>query len=243
MATSERIPSFCRKEDDSLIFNQDGELVFYIPETYFESRNAEIIGNIVSLMGVFNYTIFDKNGKNNGLKTFKLPTIFFTKPGEITKMKNVSLIKQQAPSDYRLLHYRKNDVIIVQDPVEDVTNSENFFTLFLITTKFPTTIPYDELYTYFTKNAKLNGFNYGVNDQMFGILMSEICRDPRDERVPFRLSGIKDMNAYKPISIKMVPKYVSPFASITSENWDQAVVNAILDKPGKRSPMEPILMG
>ena len=51
------------------------------------------------------------------------------------------------------------------------------------------------------------------------------------------------MNQYKPISLTMIPKYVSPYASITSENWDQAVVNAVITKPGRRSPMEPILMG
>jgi hypothetical protein len=75
------------------------------------------------------------------------------------------------------------------------------------------------------------------------MMMSEICRDPKDESIPFRLSGNKNMYDYKPISVKMVPKYVSPYAAITSENWDQAVVSAILNKPGKKSPMEPILMG
>ena len=78
---------------------------------------------------------------------------------------------------------------------------------------------------------------------MFGIIMSEICRDPNNEAIPFRLSGVKNMNQYKPISLTMIPKYVSPYASITSENWDQAVVNAIITNPGRRSSMEPILMG
>lgn len=243
MAEINRIPSFCKQEGESILFNQDGELVFYIPEEYFNGRNAEIIGERVMLMGIFNYAVFDKNGKHNGLKTFKLPTTFLCQPGEITKVKQVSLIKEQPVGDYRLLHFRKGDAIIVENPVQDVVNAENFFRLFLITAKFPTTIPYDKLHTYFSKTAKLNGFNFGVNNQMFGILMSEICRDPNNEEIPYRLSGITNKNFYKPIALNMVPKYVSPFASITSENWDLAVVNAIIDKPGKKSPMEPILMG
>ena len=243
-ASSAKIPPFTRLEGDKLYYNQDDhELIFYIPDNYFTSKIAEILGNVVRLMGIFNYTIADKNGKNIGLKTFNLPTEFYSEPGEITKLKNAKLIKQQEPSDYTLLHYRKGDLIIAQNPVEDVANAESFFKMFLISAKFPTTIPYDELYTYFAKNASLNGFSYGVTDQLFGMMMSEICRNPNNETVPFRLSGIKDMNAYKPISVKTVPKYVSPYAAITSENWDQAVVSAILTKPGKKSPMEPILMG
>lgn len=239
-----KIPPFTRLEGDKLYFNQnDHELVFYIPDNYFESKIAEILGSVVRLTGIFNYTIFDKSGKNNGLKTFKLPTEFYSEPSEITKIKDVSLIKEQKPADYTLLHYRKDDLIITQDPVQDVSNAEDFFKMFLVTAKFPTTIPYDELYTYFSKNASLNGFSYGVTEQLFGMMMSEICRDPKDESIPFRLSGNKNMYDYKPISVKMVPKYVSPYAAITSENWDQAVVSAILNKPGKKSPMEPILMG
>lgn len=41
----------------------------------------------------------------------------------------------------------------------------------------------------------------------------------------------------------MVPKYISPFSSITSENWDDAVVNAIINDKTVDSPMEKILMG
>ena len=78
---------------------------------------------------------------------------------------------------------------------------------------------------------------------MFGILISELCRDPKNESIPFILSGEKDMHNFKPISIKMVPKYISAFASITSENWDDAVVNAIINKNKIDSPMEKILMG
>ena len=238
-----RIPYFCKLDGETLIFNADGELRFYVPENYFNGKNAEIIGDKVYLMGIFNYSLFDKNGKNNGLKTFKLPTVFLSQPSEITKLKEVSLIKEQGPTDFRVLHYRKGDAIIIENPPQDVAYAENFFVLFCKTAKFPTTIPYDKLHTYFAKCAALNGFNFGVNDQMFGIIMSEICRDPNNEAIPFRLSGVKNMNQYKPISLTMIPKYVSPYASITSENWDQAVVNAIITNPGRRSSMEPILMG
>lgn len=237
-----KIPPFCKKDGDSLLFDRDGEFQFYVPEEYFP-RIAVTIGDTISLIGVINYAIFDKNGKHSGLKTFMLPTIFSTRPSEVTKVKQVSLIKGQAIGDYRILHYKKGDAIILKNPIQDVTNTENFFSLFLITAKFPTTIGYDKLHEFFEMTAELNGFKFGVTAQMFGVIMSEICRSKTDESVPFRLAKDSNMHNYNPISIKMVPKYVSPFASITSENWDDAVVNAIIEKPGKKSPMEPILMG
>lgn len=237
------LPHFVKKEGNSILFDQDGEFCFYVPEQYFNSRNAEVQGQYIQLLGIINYAIFDKNGKHNGLKTFKLPTQFLTCPSEITTLKEVSLIKSQEPIDYRVLHYKKGDAIIVENPAKDIVNTENVFTLFLITAKFPTTIPYTELHTYFKKSGKINGFEFPVNQQLFGVLVSEICRDPRNEEIPFRLSGLTDMNAYKPLSVKDTPKYVSPYASISSENWDNAVVGAALEKPGKTSPLEPVLMG
>lgn len=237
-----KIPPFCKKDGESLLFNGDGEFQFFVPEEYFP-RLAVTIGDVISLMGVLNYAIYDKNGKHSGLKTFMLPTIFTTRPREVTKVKQVSLIKGQEIGDYRILHYSKGDPIILKTPIEDVSNTENFFSLFLITAKFPTTIRYDKLHEFFEMTAALNGFKFGVTTQMFGVIMSEICRSKTDDSVPFRLSKDTNMNNYSTISIKMVPKYVSPFASITSENWDDAVVNAILEKPGKKSPMEGILMG
>lgn len=238
------IPDFTRLEGETLYFDKkDHELRMYVPEEYNNGRLYIQIGSLISLFGVVNYSIFDKSGKNIGLKTLKLPTQFLTEPSEIQKLKQVSLIKNQPVDDYRVLIYRPGDRLIVQNPVKDVVNAENLFRLFFTTAKFPTTLDYRTLQEFFTINAELNGFSYGITDQLFGVIISEICRNPADESVPFRLSKINDMHNYKPISLNMVPKYVSPFAAITSENWDLAVVNSALTEPGKVSPLEKILMG
>ena len=51
----------------------------------------------------------------------------------------------------------------------------------------------------------------------------------------------KDMNKYTPINIKMVPKYISPYTAITSENWDEAVRAAVLMKDKVDStPVSPL---
>ena len=113
----------------------------------------------------------------------------------------------------------------------------------VVTAKMPTTIPYDTLQDYFIENAKLNGFSYGLTMQMFGMLVSVICRSRSDISKEFRLEKDTNMNNYRFISIKQVPKYVSPYVSITSENFDEALMGAMLTE-GKDvySPIEKIFM-
>ena len=69
------IPKFLKRDGEALLFNTSGELIYYVPEVYFEKGIAEVIGEIVSLLGVFDYAIFDENGKSSGLKPFNFPTI------------------------------------------------------------------------------------------------------------------------------------------------------------------------
>ena len=239
-----QVPKFIKRSGDALLFSGEGEFLFYVPETFFERKTAEIIGDNVSLIGILNYTIEYPNGKNIGLQTFNFPTRFLTKPYSIDKIKGIKLIKESASEDYRILRYKKDDVVVVSvKVVQDISNVEAFYRQFVTTGKIPTTIPYDKLQDYFIDSIRLNGADYGITIQEFGIIVSELCRSKKDETIPFRLSGEKNMKEYKPISVIMVPRFVSPYTAITSQNWDEAVVNAILTKPGKESPMEKILMG
>lgn len=236
------IPSFLKKDKDSILFNGEGEFVFYVPELYFRSNHAIVIGEYVNLIGILDYSVFDKNGKSIGLKRFNFPTVFLSRPTTIEKAKQIKLSKNSDIQDYRLLKYSKGDQIIVSTKVpQDLVNVEAFYGLFL-GGNLPTTIPYDELHNYFPENAKLNGAKYNLNMQIFGVVISESFRDPKDTSKPFRLSKETDMTNYKAINIRTVPKLVSPHSSITSENWDEAVVNAVLNTNVKDSPMEKILM-
>lgn len=236
------IPKFLKRKDDSLLFANEGEFVYYVPEIYFERKDAIIIGEYVNLIGILDYAIFDKNGNNSGLKRFNFPTVFLSKPGSIEKLKNVKLTDSSDKQDYRLLKYKKDDIIVVSVKVpQSIANVEEFYKIFL-TAHLPTTIGYDIMQEYFTDSIELNGSSYGLSLQLFGIIISEMCRDKNDIYKPFRLSKNNNMNDYKAISIKDVPKLISPHSSITSENWDEAVVNAIITKNMKSSPMEKLLM-
>ena len=245
---TDKIPGFLKMDGEAAVFNTDGELIIYVPELFFRSSYAFYSGEYLNILGILNYTLVDKNGKNNGLHTFNLPSVFLAQPSEIEKAKDLRLKSFSDPEDYRLLKYRRGDKVIVQTEIpEIIDNVEEFFKLFVLTGHIPTTIPYPAIYEYFFESMDLNGESYGLNAQYFGFLQSEMCRDPQDPSRPFRLSKAKKekkWNDYIPISVKDIPKYISPYVNLTSENWDDSLVQSIMmdKKKIKSSPLEKIMM-
>mgnify|MGYP003298081485 CR=1 FL=1 len=67
-----------------------------------------------------------------------------------------------------------------------------------------------------------------------------ICRDPSNPARPFRFTKMDNMHGYQPISLKLVPNYVSPYTSIVSEGWDESLQSAILMKDKKDIPYSPL---
>lgn len=237
------VPSFLKRDGDALLFNEEGQFTFYVPEIYFDRGDAEIKGEYVNLLGILDYTIFKPDGSNIGLKRFNFPTVFLAKPSRIEKIKNVQLRDVVDKQDYRLLIFEKGDAVVVSVKVpQNIENVEDFYKIFL-TGKLPTTIPYDKLQNYFVDSIELNGSSYGMSLQMFGIIVGEMCRDPKDPARAFRHTKIKDMMEYKAISIKDLPKYISPNSSISSENWDYGVIGAIMNPSNVNSPLEKLIMG
>lgn len=238
-------PRFLRKDGDILRFNETGKtFIFYVPEKYFTTKDAVIIGEYVNLLGILNYEIVDdKTGKSiTGIRLFNYPTVFICRPNSITKQKGLQLYKTADPADFRVLKFKKDAEVVssVKSP-EDIANVESFYNL-LMRGNLPNTIPYDQLQNIVYDNMRYNGYSYGITLQMVGLLISEIYRSSTNIDIPYRLSGAKDQFDYKAIDIRTVPKHISPFVSLTSENWDEAVVGAVMTKNRKDSPMEKLLM-
>jgi hypothetical protein len=89
----------------------------------------------------------------------------------------------------------------------------------------------------------LNGNSYGLNAQMFGFTLSELCRSKDDPSVPFRLSGTNNMHAYRSMSVKNISKLISPYTAIISEDFDEALLYAMMNDTPKDTPLEKILVG
>jgi len=235
------VPAFLKRDKDALLYNNEGYLVYYIPEVYFERKYAIINGEYVNLLGVLDYAIYDKNGKTSGLKQFRFPTVFLCKPSSIEKLKDVKLTSESEVQDYRLLKFIKGDEVVSSVKVPQmIDNVEEFYKLFNCG-RLPTTIPYKELQNYFTENIALNGSNYGITTQMFGFIISEMCRDPKDISKPYRLTPMKTETGYVILSLKDIPKLISAYTGITSENWDESIVSSIINKNKVYTPMEKLL--
>lgn len=237
------IPSWLKKDGESVLYNGDGYFAFFIPERYFDGKNsakAIINGEYVNLFGILDYQLFTDAGKANGpVRCFKFPTVFLTKPSSIEKARNLKIVDWSPAQDYRVLKYEKGAQIVVSTRVpQDLQNVEYFYSLFL-GGNLPVTIPYEELYTYLTENIELAGESYGITNQLLGIIVSEMARDPNNLEKAFRNSSNKH---YTAINIRDIPKFISPYSAIVSENWDDAVVSAIENKNIKDIPMEKILM-
>ena len=83
--------------------------------------------------------------------------------------------------------------------------------------------------------------------QFFGILVSELERDPNDLSKPFRYTSMTDMTKYKQVSIDTVPKYTSPYVALTSKNFDESLMASVMlsdedEDKIKDSPLEKVVM-
>jgi hypothetical protein len=236
-----KFPPFTKQVGDSLVYNDEGTFCFYVPDIYFDRKNAIQDGEIVHLFGIVDWTIM-KNGKHNGLHRFVLPTMFQTQPTRQSKIKNVKLVPESDPADYMLFEYDKGAPIFVNVGLtQDVENIEEFFKV-IKSGRLPTTLPYDKFQDYMYDAFIYGGTKYSLHSQLIGVVASRYFRDPKNIREEFRHTDMKKMTGYKLISVNDIPKYVSPYASITSENWQSAVVGALTIDDGPKSPLEKMLM-
>ena len=249
-----RVPPFLKRDGEALLYNGEGQLIYAVPEEYFTARVAEEYGSYYVLIGMFNYMQVNKNGTKVGkTKPFDFPTKFMCKPSSMEqKVSGVELNKKFGGFEdevlYRLLIFNKGDEVVHSVFVpEAIENVEDFFRLLFMVARLSNTIPYDKVHEYIKENMNLSGSDYGVNAQMYGIIISEIFRDKDDTSIPFRNGKNidNDMKAYKTISMTKTPNYIDPYVSITSQYWDESLMSAVLlSQKGedKGSLLEKIMM-
>lgn len=240
------LPKFLKEENNQLIFTQkDSELVFYVPEKYFERNVAEESGEIFTLLGVFDYTVQDLNtGKNIGLHNFMFPSYFQSIPGKVEKKKGIKLTQYSKEEDYRILRYGEGDVVIVSTIVTQfIGNVEKLNNLFFVLGYIPNTIPYYKVFQYIIDGMNVNGEAYDVNNQMIGIALGEICRSIDDDKIPYRLSGNDNPHAYRSMSVRNISKLISPYTALISEDPDESLLYAMMNETPKDTPLEKILVG
>ena len=247
------IPKFLRLENNALLFNEDNkELHFYVPENFFDEGSkkpiAKIDGQYVSMIGICEWCIVDSNGKRSELKPFTFPTMILCKPYKIEKVKSLKTDIEGEPKDYRILHFAKDDEVISQTRVPQIVDNVELLTqIMFLTGRVPNSVSYDQLWKLPIESMELNGNKFALHSQLFGMVASEICRDPKDINRPYRVMKTNDLHNYNLVSVKLLPKYKSPFTSLISEQIDTGIMGAVLlkDVPEDQLPdssLEKILM-
>ena len=235
---------FLKKTEDGMELNSDKEMLCFIPENYFSSKNAVVIGDKVKVLGVFAYKINNKGVETDKFNAFVFPTIIEMQPTSIEFRRDYELGKNFKKQDYRILKFTGKGAKVISSMklVQDIEHVENMLRLFIISGHVNNIIPADELWSVLIQAGNLNGFGFPLVAQMFGFLSSEILRDPNDVTRPFRFSKVSDLHGYTAVGVKKLPKYVSAFSSFTSENFDEAMVSAVMNKNKVENPLEKILM-
>lgn len=241
------LPNGVTKKGESVYWTGDGEFLLFVPEFYFDMNFAKMEGEYVTLMGILTYAISSSTGKIGNTREFYFPSMFTTKPGRIEKRKDFD-ITDNYRADCRIFHYTNNDYdqIITSTKIpKDIENVDDLFRLLVKTGKTPNTVRYDDIQNYFMDAINIAGSSFGINIGLFGVIIGELCKDPNDLTKPFRLSSTIDKNlyGYKEISIIDAPKYISPYASITSENFDEGVIGAINTDSEAPSALEKVFIG
>lgn len=238
---------YFKQTEEQVLFNKSGyEMVYIIPEKYYETNVARQNGIYNDVMGLFYYAVVPSREvldiKKSDLKIFRYPTMITCKPYEINRIKDG--VAGVLDGEYRLLRFKDGDELISSRYIiQNRDNSELFFKM-ILGGRYPK-VPYNELHDIIIDNLKINGINYDINSQIIGIIISELCRSDDDISIPLRLSKFKSLTSYNQITITEVGKYMSPFTSITSENFTEALMGAVLidESESVRSPFETIFTG
>ena len=243
--------NFFELKDDSMIFTKD-YMEVYIPQNLFKKDLNEIYGDIVHVMGIFNFRVGNKDGeidKNSKVYTFNFPSMFNTKPSSIEE-KEMKLVTNSPTTKYYVLKYYKNDKMMVStEIIQDISNLKVFINLLLAGT-IPPTIEYESILKMFYKCMEINNETANVTGLVLSIIVSEICRFKKDETIPFRrIIGNNKYNVsqldYKMCNYRQVCANTSTFTAITFEDIDTMLAYSInrkrYNKKSIKSPNEELL--
>lgn len=219
---------------------------FYIPMYYFDptTRYAEDIHEGISVLGIFNVGIFD-NGKLKEMKLFNLPT-FVTIFAEDSETREITLPHGET-LPCRVVKFIKGAKIMQSVMFENDEYAKAYLN-FITSGKLPRFIPYSKMVDVWKKNQKINGVNFGLPSLYLEMVLSVICRNPKDLSQKFAKiaseSGVSDYD-YASASIRQICQYNSTFTALTYEDID-SMISSSLNKSREKvheneSPVERVI--
>lgn len=241
--------TYLAKKDDKIIFTGK-YMEAYIPDKLFKKGLNEYMGDEVSIMGIFNFRLGDKDGNidpKSRLYTFNFPSMMMTKPSSVEK-KETEILPGTGVKKYHVLKYYAEDYVMVsRQVIQGIDNVEKFVNL-LLEAALPTSFKYEDILRIFLKNLEINKETAGVSATSFSMIVAESSRYKKDLSIPFRkLIGKGKANQYDYIlaNARTVCANNSTFSGMTFEDIDSMTVSAVNKKRYNRteneSPVEQII--
>jgi hypothetical protein len=243
----------------SLVLRDDGNnLVFtgyklevYIPEHYFKSNVATLLGSSVSTLGLAYTAVFDKNDKMVGkYELLNLPSMIKLLSADIEK-REVEIIPESKGGTkqmYYVVKFYKDDKVMVNAVQQDSSFVETF-TNYLLAGKLDGNIPYDKIVEVWLKNLELNNTRLNVPISVIGVIIGEIYRSKKNIDIKYSKIVGKDMKAsmydYITLNMRQICARNSTFSAVTFEDFDTMVTTSLnrkeYNKKQVESPVEKII--
>lgn len=251
------MPIFTKIKDGNVIVDVD-RLELYIPKDLFNAERidkdiehsavATSVGEAFKIIALVNARVAPTPSdkiEDSKVYTLNYPQIIVTEPSS-SEVKSVALYPGEEPESFMVLKYTTGDILMPVQSPKNVDNCTKFLNL-LVRGQIPRTIKYEDIFKAWKMNLELNDANPGVPDTYLQCIISELYRDRKNPRQPFRMTYGKDMskNNYEPYNIRGVVSLSSVFSSQVFEHMSRMMTTSVnISRRGleqNRSPIEAVL--
>jgi hypothetical protein len=241
-------PGFLEKlPDGSVVFTcPHAEII--VPMDYFEHNIADIVGREIDIFGLFNILVWNTPDIDE-----EKPKKYFYKFKSRIRMIPSSIEEgiDDEGKKQMILHFNEGAVFISTVHLQKDINVARTMLDIMTMGYLPAVIPYDEIAQYWTDVNIYNGVGLDtISQTSIEMIVSALCRDPRDPTVPFRhtLASYPQTNLHdwRIINIRTLPRYSDTFASLVAGDPRQNVVTMIskqrAGKKQKENPIEKVIL-
>lgn len=236
---------------DNIIYLKEGRLEIYLPQSYIEKGFCSINGTTVESLGVGCYKYYNKitDTKPSKVGTLNAPTLTIFYPRDIDPSVETTIYDNGPVGEYLILHFHAGDKVLNQVCIKKLDNVVNFTNL-LLGGKLDNNIPYDLITRYWISNMSINDVNFNVPAVTLDVVVSELCRNPKNTQQPFRMVIGKDPKGVSPVAYKRSNTRDncasnSVFSAIMFEDMnrmlDASICMTVHDKKQNISPIEKII--
>lgn len=230
------------KDDGKFICLEAPYAEFYLPNSYFEGKFADDLGNIIRTLGIFNVGLF-VNGELKEIRVFNVPTFIDLFVGDYEE-RSIKFGDEEIATPCKVLRYNKGDKIMNNTIIEDSENAEKFVG-FINAGKLPNSIPYSKALEVWLKNMNLNSVNLGVPYVIYELILSASYRYKKDPTQKFGYAAANDMSIgdhdYVMSRIREICRFTSTFTGVTFEDIDAMITTSLnRTKTKTEEPYSPV---